>query len=343
MCRRSARSSHEIDRNHVARSDLLINLVKAGTLGDQPLFRKTVEAVIAEERGKNHTVLADRLAAAASPGRTNGHTNHQPTLFPIGAANDLFFESTPRRSLDELVLPEVVLTGCQELVEEQHRQDILRSYNLEPRNKVLLAGEPGNGKTSLAEALAHALMVPFVVARYDGLIASYLGETASRLKKLFEYVRTRACVLFFDEFDTVGKERGDVHETGEIKRVVSSLLLQIDALPAHVVVVTATNHPELLDRAVWRRFQLRLELPRPTNKDIEAYFSNAESRLKFSFETSPRILAEKLQGASFSELEDFASDISRRYVLSLPDANIKKIVQQRLVQWQSRFRDKHTS
>jgi SpoVK/Ycf46/Vps4 family AAA+-type ATPase len=327
----------------MARSDLLINLVKAGTLGDQPLFRKTVEAVIAEERGKNHTVLADRLVAAASPGRNNGHTNHQPTLFPIGAANDLFFESTPRRSLDELVLPEVVLTGCHELIEEQHRQDILRSYNLEPRNRVLLAGEPGNGKTSLAEALAHALMVPLVVARYDGLIASYLGETASRLKTLFEYVRTRACVLFFDEFDTIGKERGDVHETGEIKRVVSSLLLQIDALPAHVVVVTATNHPELLDRAVWRRFQLRLELPRPTNKDIEAYISNVESRLKFSLDTSPRSLADKLQGASFSELEDFVSDISRRYVLSLPDANIKKIVQQRLVQWQNRFGGKQTS
>jgi AAA+ superfamily predicted ATPase len=186
-------------------------------------------------------------------------------------------------------------------------------------------------------------MVPFVVARYDGLIASYLGETASRLNKLFEYVRTRACVLFFDEFDTIGKERGDLHETGEIKRVVSSLLLQIDALPAHVVVVTATNHPELLDRAVWRRFQLRLELPRPAPKDIEVYFANVESRLKFSLETPAKTLAEKLQGASFSEIEDFVTDISRRYVLSLPDANIKKIVQQRLVQWQNRFDIKRLS
>ena len=228
---------------------------------------KTVEAVIAEERGKNHTVLADRLAAAASAGQGNGHSNHQPTLFPASIANDLFFEidasAIPGRDWS---YPKPVLIGCHELIEEQHRQDILRSYNLEPRNRVLLAGEPGNGKTTLAEALAHALMVPFVVARYDGLIASYLGETASRLKKLFEYVRTRSCVLFFDEFDTIGKERGDIHETGEIKRVVSSLLLQIDALPSHVVVVTATNHPELLDRAVWRRFQLRFELARPSSE-----------------------------------------------------------------------------
>ncbi len=329
----------------MARSDLLINLVKAGTQGDQSLFRRTVEAVIAEERGKNHTVLADRLADAASSVRQNGHTKHQPTLFPVsnGVAHDLFFETTPQRSMDDLVLPETTRDVCRELIEEQHRQSLLRSYNLEPRNRVLLAGEPGNGKTSLAEAIAHALMVPFVVVRYDGLIASYLGETASRLNKLFEYVRTRACVLFFDEFDTIGKERGDVHETGEIKRVVSSLLLQIDALPSHVVVVTATNHPELLDRAVWRRFQLRLELPRPTTRDVEAYFASVETRLKFSLETLPKALAEKLQGASYSELEDFVSDISRRYVLSLPDANIKKIVQQRLVQWQNRFDTKRTS
>ncbi len=327
----------------MARSDLLIKLVKAGASGDQPLFRKTVEAVIAEERGKNHGVLADRLTEAASSGRGNGRQNLQANFTSPSLAHDLFVEATPRRSFDDLILPEGVATACQELVEEQHRHDLLRSYGLEPRNRVLLAGEPGNGKTSLAEALAHALMVPLVVARYDGLIASYLGETASRLSKLFEHVRTRACVLFFDEFDTIGKERGDLHETGEIKRVVSSLLLQIDDLPSHVVVVTATNHPELLDRAVWRRFQLRLELPRPTPKEIEDYFTAVGSRLKFSLEVSSKSLAEKLQGASYSELEDFVSDVSRRYVLALPEANIKKIVQQRLAQWQSRFEMKQTS
>jgi AAA+ superfamily predicted ATPase len=149
-------------------------------------------------------------------------------------------------------------------------------------------------------------------------------------------------VLFFDEFDTVGKERGDAHETGEIKRVVSSLLLQIDSLPSHVVVVTATNHPELLDRAVWRRFQLRLELPRPSNQDIEAYLTAAEGRLQLSFGISPKILAEKLEGATFSELEDFTTDVYRRNVLALPDADVKKIVQQRLIQWQRRFQPRRT-
>ena len=164
---------------------------------------------------------------------------------------NLFHEVMPQRKLSDLILPDEVQQICQSLIQEQHRTDLLRSYNLEPRNRVLLIGPPGNGKTSLAEAIAEALVVPLLVVRYESVVGTYLGETAVRLKKLFEYASTRKCVLFFDEFETLGKERGDLHETGEIKRVVSTLLLQIDRLPAHVVVVCSTNHSELLDRAAY--------------------------------------------------------------------------------------------
>ena len=92
---------------------------------------------------------------------------------------------------------------------EQHRAGLLRSHNLEPRHRVLLVGPPGNGKTSLAEAIAEALAVQFFVVRYDAIIGSFLGETATRLRRVFDYARTTPCVLFFDEFDAVGKERGD--------------------------------------------------------------------------------------------------------------------------------------
>ena len=112
----------------------------------------------------------------------------------------------------------------EQLVEEHARADVLRAHGLEPRHRVLLSGPPGNGKTSFAEAIAEALALPFFVVRYDLLIGSYLGETNTRLRRLFDYVRTQPSVLFFDEFDAIGKERGDTHETGEIKRVVSFLL-----------------------------------------------------------------------------------------------------------------------
>jgi SpoVK/Ycf46/Vps4 family AAA+-type ATPase len=320
----------------MARSDLLISLVKAGSSGDQALFRKTVEALIAEERGKRHDVLADRLAEQLARNGTPFRDQRTSTL-SNGTTGDLCIELLPKRTLDELILTDTVKAVCMEFIEEHNRSDLLRSYNLQPRHRVLLTGPPGNGKTTLANALANALAVPLIVVRYEGLIASYLGETAARLRRLFDYVRTRSCVLFFDEFETLGKERGDIHETGEIKRVVSSLLLQIDDLPQHVVVVTATNHPELLDRAVWRRFQIKLELARPTRNDVERYFNAAATRLSFPLGVNSRVLAEKLAGASYSELEDFLADVARRYVLSLPTADTKGIVQQRLKEWNHRF------
>ena len=178
---------------------------------------------------------------------------------------------------------------------------------------------------------------PFIVVRYEGIIGSYLGETAQRISQVFEHVRSRHCVLFFDEFDVVGKERGDLQETGEIKRVVSSLLLQIDSLPSYVVVVTASNHPELLDHAVWRRFQIRLELPMPKQSQIEQWLKRFESRSGQSLGLSIRTLARRLRGLSFAEVEDFGIDVLRSIVLSQPTADAKKITEQRLRQWKKRF------
>lgn len=319
----------------MARADLLLNLVRAGARGEQDYFRKALEALIAEERAKQHHILADRLAA-----HLNQTKDSQPVSAPKfrnGPIADLFYEIKPNRNLDDLILPDVVKTACNELIEEQNRADLMRSHNIEPRHRLLFAGPPGNGKTSLAEALATQLAVPLLVVRYEAVIASYLGETAVRLAKLFDQVRTRRSILFLDEFDVIGKERGDIHETGEIKRVVSSLLLQVDALPSYVVVVTATNHPELLDRAVWRRFQLRLHLPPPTPVFIEEWFSRFQKRLGTNLGYNIKTLSKRLKGLSFSELEQFSLDIQRRYVLSLPDADIRRIVKDRLSQWEDRF------
>ena len=254
----------------------------------------------------------------------------------IARVDDLLIEVAPRRTIDELLLGPEIIDACREVVEEHHRADLLRSHGLEPRNRILLTGPPGNGKTSLAEVIASMLGVPLFSLRYDGVIGSFLGETAGRLRKVFEFVRSRPCVLFLDEFDTIGKERGDVHETGEIKRVVSSLLLQVDAIPSFVVLVTATNHPELLDRAVWRRFQVRVELPMPTRRQIELWVQHAQTRLGISFDYSARRLSDTLHGASYAELEEFAMTVARRRVLSMPAPDDRAIVQRVLKQWRAR-------
>lgn len=318
----------------MARSDLLLSLVRAGSTGDKTLFRRSVEAIVSEERAKQHHVLADQLSEYL---QVNGASSIDLSSRSDERLQSLFYSLTPNRSLDELVLPVTVCQSVRELIEEHERRELLRAYNLEPRHRVLLVGPPGNGKTSLAESIAESLLVPLIVVRYDGLIGSYLGETASRLRRLFDWVRTQRCVLFFDEFDVIGKERGDNHEAGEMKRVVSSLLLQIDDLPSHVVVVTATNHAELLDRAVWRRFQLRLSLPAPTTQQREEWLQKFEKRLNKKFGVPIKTIAEHFENASFAEMEDFCLDIQRRHILTLPNSNLKKIVMERLQQWDARF------
>ena len=311
----------------MARSDLILKLIKSATSGDQKLLAKAIEAMIADERAKNHHIFAESL-------EKNWHANG--TLENDEKVRDLIFQTVPRVNLDDLILPASAKQACLEIIEEHSRTDVLRSHGLEPRHKILLVGPPGNGKTSLAEAIAESLSIPFITVRYEGLIGSFLGETASRLQRVFEYVRTRHCVLFFDEFDTIGKERGDTHETGEIKRVVSSLLMQMDKLPSHVIVITASNHPELLDRAAWRRFECRLELPAPTTERLEEWFSRFQANIKQPLGYSSATLAGKLAGISYAEAEQFCQDIFRKFVLSHQQADIKKIVKNCLYQWTNR-------
>ena len=320
----------------MARSDLLLNLVRAGRVGDQALLKRAAEALVAEERAKSHHILADRIEAALRP---NGAISDS-AIGPDEQAERLVHQSIPKRRLQELVLDDATTTLCLEVIEEHQRADLLRSYNLEPRHRILLIGPPGNGKTSLAEALAAEMLLPLYTVRYEGVIASYLGETASRVSRLLEFVRMRQCVLFFDEFDAIAKERGDPHDTGEVKRVVSSLLLQIDALPSHVVVITATNHPELLDRAVWRRFQIRIQLDKPNHSQRERVLSRYQAPFVTAGVFPIPCVSDRLAGLSYAEIEDFMTDLQRKYVLALPDANLGKLLRTTWAQWATRLKKK---
>jgi SpoVK/Ycf46/Vps4 family AAA+-type ATPase len=322
----------------MARSDLLITLVKAGITGDRQSAKHAAEAIIAEERAKQHTVLAERLSKALETYANGIHGNGVPRLEAVesGRSREAIAEVRPQRRIEDLWLPDECRTNVEQLVEEQRRSAILRAHGLDPRNRVLLVGPPGNGKTSLAEGIAEALAVPLFVVRYESMIGSYLGETAGRLKRVFDYARTTPCVLFFDEFDAVGKERGDVHETGEIKRVVTSLLMQIDDLPTYTIVVAATNHAELLDRAVWRRFQLRLALPPPTRKQLLAFFERYLKSLDGAAGTTAGALAKRLGPLSYAEAEEFVRDLRRRLVLEMGSAKQQVIIERQTRLWERR-------
>ena len=326
----------------MARSDLLISLVKASVGGDKTAVRSAVESIIAEEKGKQHNVLAERLTRALQANGNGSRSIPQSAYEGQNRVREALAEVRPKHQLDDLVLNERTRQSVDQLIEEQQRASLLRAHGLDPRHRVMLVGPPGNGKTSLAEAIAEALAVPFFIIRYEALIGSYLGETAQRLKRVFDFIRTTPCVVFFDEFDAIGKERGDVHETGEIKRVVSSLLMHVDELPSYAVVIAASNHAELLDRAVWRRFQLRLSLPAPTAKELQIYFDQHFQQFDGSLGVSSATIVKRLGQISYAEAEEFVLDIRRREVLSMNEKSLKAILSEQLQAWEKRAQPKNS-
>ncbi|MBA8839773.1 ATP-binding protein [Ochrobactrum sp. RH2CCR150] len=320
----------------MARSDLLLSIVRAGAEGDQTTLRASVEALVADEKAKNHNVLADRLERVLNSVAVSSRLEQKQLSAP---GREIVIETNPQRQLSELILPLPVTAQVRNLIEEQSRADLLRAHGVQPRHKLLLSGPPGNGKTSVAEAIAEALALPLFTVRYDALVGSFLGETNTRLRKLFDYVRTNACVLFFDEFDAIGKERGDTHETGEIKRVVSFLLMQIDQLPSYVVAVAATNHHELLDRAVWRRFQMRLNVPQPDWRQVAVLLSRYFDAWDENIALSPESLAKQLEPVSFAEAVEFCQTIRRRQILSLGALSMEQIIREELRHWSEQVGD----
>jgi SpoVK/Ycf46/Vps4 family AAA+-type ATPase len=319
----------------MARSDLLIGLVKTGVKGNMRAFKRTVEAIISEERAKNHNILADQLSNILQqklPSTEFTSTLHKSEL------KDSVYGIMPQKKLSELVVSTKARSQVEDLVEEYLRRDLLRSYNLEPKHKVLLYGPPGNGKTSMAEAIAEKLSLPFYILKYEDMIESFLGNTAKKMDQVFDYIKNQRCVFFLDEFESIAKDRGDEIDSGEMKRIVSSLLLQIDNLPSHVILVAATNHTKLVDKAFWRRFQLHINLPNPTKTMTKKWFDLNETIYERSLGVSSGELSEKLKGFNFSELEEFALDVMRKYVLCLPDDNIKKITLNKIKHWNSRLK-----
>ena len=199
---------------------------------------------------------------------------------------------------------------------------ILEAEGVNSPLSLMLYGPPGCGKTLLANHIAQDLDLEMFTARLDGLISSYLGSTSKNIRALFQFASERPCVLFLDEFDAIAKLRGDTLELGELKRVVNSFLQNLDGLEPHTVVIAATNHQELLDRAVWRRFAYRLELPYPSRDDRRQMWSTFLGDLHAP-SRDLAVLADLSDGFSGSDIREAALRLRRQEIALAKPARLQ--------------------
>lgn len=257
----------------MASGKILRQLVKAGAIGDTSAFRQASEAIIREERQKQHHLLANDLEqilyggshrpiSTATRGLSERIPVDQERGLPLLSLRD------PARGMEEVVLSEENQQVIEDILEQHHRADVLRSYGLRPADKMLFCGPPGCGKTLTAEVVATELSLPLALIRIDSVVSSYLGETASNLRKVFDFIDSTPMVALFDEFDALGKERADASEHGELKRVVNAVLQMLDAYQGKSLIIAATNHEGMLDSAIWRRFEEVLVFGLPTQEQL---------------------------------------------------------------------------
>jgi len=193
---------------------------------------------------------------------------------PVDGESRLSLADEAFYSADELqvIMSSEVESVIAEFLTFSKASDRLIAAGVGVSPSLLMYGPPGCGKTELAKYVAAQLELPLVTARADTLISSYLGSTAKNLRLLFDHASSRPCVLFLDEFDAIAKLRDDRHELGELKRVVVSVLQNIDAAIGHTVILAATNHEHLLDPAIWRRFAYRVKIALPDDVGRQALF-----------------------------------------------------------------------
>jgi len=314
------------------KADLIENLIIAHSTGDEGKFKEAVESLAADEERKGNVPLATRIRRAYTTKKkqpevtsefspstmtfsTQSFTNQSALPRDKDSLLELFEIVEPDVELKDVILPEGQLDVIKQVIDEQKNADRFLKHNLTPANRMLLCGPPGCGKTMTAYAIAHELQIPVAYVRLDGLVSSYLGQTSTNLRKVFDSVKDKHIILFLDEFDAIAKKRDDSNELGELKRVVTTLLQNFDNMPSNVFLIAATNHEQLLDPAIWRRFNvtIRLDLPdvKQRQKLIEKWFQEFDLTGKFNFKT----LASISEGLSCANILEWAKACGKENLL----------------------------
>lgn len=319
----------------MARADLLKKLFSSFRAEDREAFLKVANEIIEDERKKNHGILADELKMIISNGAP--FSKKGLSTFSISPATDksrdaqLFEIIYPEKTLSDVVLTKENRQEIEQIIREFSNWDVLMSNGVYPTRRVLFYGPPGCGKTLTANAIASEIGLPLLYVRFDAIISSYLGETASNIRKVFDFVNGDSYVMLFDEFDAIARSRNDQYEHGEIKRVVNAFLQQLDNFKGRSLIIAATNFEKSLDYAVWRRFDSTLKFDMPDNDERVRLFN---LKLK-QFKGSENIIVEFLPHmANFShaDVERAAFFVMKQCILDGRRMYTKKDVEQAVLQ-----------
>ena len=293
----------------MASGEQLKALLKSHADGDDDRFFSVAMQVAAHAARRGHGRLAEELRALIDRAKSKpGAGAPVPIGRPRGELANLLGASYPSARLGQMVLGEELGDQIRRVMREQRHAGRIVERGLAPRRKLLLTGPPGTGKTMTASVLAGELGLPLLQVRLDGLITKYMGETAAKLRQIFEATGRTRGVYFFDEFDAIGSQRGLANDVGEIRRVLNSFLQMIEQDRSHSLVIAATNHPRILDPALFRRFDDILHYELPDGAQIAQVLrtrlaSDAVKRIRW------RSLADLAAGLSYAEVVRAADEV----------------------------------
>lgn len=299
----------------MARGDLLRSLFAGYARGDDAAFRSAALDIVAEEREKKHYHLARELERAVASERRSPRT--PPTaLQPLPKGRDdrpLLRLSKPEHEVDELVLPDHVRSVLDEVIRENLHRAALTSHALRPRQRLLLIGPPGTGKSAAAHGIAAALSLPVATASLAALSSSFLGDTARNIEAVVRFAERTPCVLVFDEFDVIGQERAQPGDHGEMRRVAATVLQLMDDSAGESLMVATSNHPQAVDSAAWRRFDEVIGFEYLDARQTADLITFKLRTLPSSI--SPRTWAQRMSGFSPADVELTCIDALRRAIL----------------------------
>lgn len=289
-------------------SEQVKSLIKHFGEGDDERFISSALQIAAAEAQKGHTNLAQELKSLIDKARikrSQSFLDRSKTIPILPSQRDLkelldVFQ--PVIKLRDMVLDNSTKTSLENLIEEQKKWQLLRQYNLQPKRKLLLKGPPGCGKTMTAQALAGELGIPVFIVRLDGLISKFMGESIAKLRVIFDAMVNHRGVYLFDEFDSIGSHRNTGQDLGEIKRVLNSFLINIEKDQSNSIIICATNLPEILDKALFRRFDEVIEFPLPSSKEMIAMIKKQLQSFELESPLDQKYISKQFLGLNFSDI-----------------------------------------